>query len=176
MRKSAELRRFPSSHPSLFSGFFWIFWGQMRGENEGEALYRWPDPCRPQEGRPAPLAPVGWAAWLVAWVVGWLFLRHSVAFFSFLYLKKIKISKIYVCFEIFQKYPQSPPHRATGLKCNFFFSNSQWGPWKKKALSPPQRATGACRPPLGRQGPVARWGGDRLPFFFQGPILSYSSV
>ena len=66
MRNSAELRRFPSSHPSLFSGFFWIFLGQMRGGNEGEALYRRPDPvarggatgppCRPQEGRPAPLA------------------------------------------------------------------------------------------------------------------------
>ena len=30
------------------------------------------------------------------------------AFFSFLYFKKIKISKIYVCFEIFQNYPRSP--------------------------------------------------------------------
>jgi len=38
------------------------------------------------------------------------------ALFSFLYLKKIKISKIYIRFEIFQKYPRSPPHRATGLK------------------------------------------------------------
>ena len=94
MRNSAELRRFPSSHPSLFSGFFWIFWGQMRGGNEGEALYRRPDPvargggrqappCRPQAGRPAPLA----------------------------------------------------------------------GPL-------------ACRPWGGRQGPVARWGGDRPPNFF----------
>ena len=44
VRNSAELRRFPSSHPSLFSGFFWIFWGQMRGGNEGEALYKRPDP------------------------------------------------------------------------------------------------------------------------------------
>ena len=33
-------------------------------------------------------------------------------------------------------------------------------------LSPPQRATGACRPWGGRQGPVARWGGDRPPSFF----------
>ena len=77
MRNSAELRRFPSSHPSLFSGFFWIFLGQMRGGNEGEALYRRPDPvargggatgppCRPQEGRPAPLAPVGCCRLLVA--------------------------------------------------------------------------------------------------------------
>jgi len=69
VRNSAELRRFPSSHPSLFSGFFWIFWGQMRGGNEGRewgGLIWEADPvarggatgppCRPQEGRPAPLA------------------------------------------------------------------------------------------------------------------------
>ena len=30
----------------------------------------------------------------------------------------------------------------------------------------PQRATGLCRPRGGRQAPVARWGGDRLPPFF----------
>ena len=48
-------------------------------------------------------------------------------FFSFLYFLKIKISKIYVRFEIFQKYPRSP-HRATGPKCNFFSSNLQRGP------------------------------------------------
>ena len=52
MRNSAELRRFPSSHPSLFSGFFWIFWGQMRGGNEGEALYRRPDPVARGGGHP----------------------------------------------------------------------------------------------------------------------------
>ena len=32
-------------------------------------------------------------------------LAVTSAAFSFLYLKKIKISKIYVCFEKFQKYP-----------------------------------------------------------------------
>ena len=37
-----------------------------------------------------------------------------VGLFSFLYFLKIKISKIYVRFEIFQKYPQSPPLRLTG--------------------------------------------------------------
>ena len=57
-----------------------------------------------------------------------------------------------------------PPHRATGLKCNFFSSNSQRDPWKKKGLSPPPTgdrglfptpgATGACRPLGGRQGPL----------------------
>ena len=69
-------------------------------------------------------------------------------------------------FKYFKNIPRSPSHRATGPKCNFFSSNLQRSPWrKKKALSPPQRATGACRPPLGRQGPVARWGGDSPPFF-----------
>ena len=76
----------------------------------------------------------------------------------------------------FKNTPQSPPHRATGLKCKKKFSKSQWGPWKKKALSPPStgdrglsptpRATRACRPPLGRQGPVAHWGRQAPPFFF----------
>ena len=68
----------------------------------------------------------------------------------------------------FKNIPRSPSHRTTAPKCNFFSSNLQRSPWrKKKALSPPQRATGACRPPLGRQGPVARWGGDRA-FFSPG--------
>ena len=79
----------------------------------------------------------------------------------------------------FKNIPRSPSHRATGPKCNFFSSNSQRSPWRKKR--------GACRPPPnGRQGPVAHPSGDRglspiggatAPlFFFQGPILSYSSV
>ena len=72
---------------------------------------------------------------------------------------------------------RSPSHRAKGPKCNFFSSNLQRSPWRKKK--------GACRPPNGRQGPVAHpsgdrvlspVGGDRPPLFFQGPILSYSSV
>ena len=54
-------------------------------------------------------------------------------------------------FKYFKNISRSPSHRATGLKCNFFSSNSQWGPWKKKALSPPN----------GRQGPVAHPSGDR---------------
>ena len=98
VRNSAELRRFPSSHPSLFSRFFWIFLGQMRGGNEGEALYRRPDPVARGGGGDRP--------------------------------------------------PLSPAGGATG---------------------PP----GACRlgplvgrPWGGRQGPVARWGGDRPPLFF----------
>ena len=53
----------------------------------------------------------------------------------------------------FKNTPRSPPHRATGPKCNFF-SNSQRGPCQKK---------GTCRPPNGRQEPVARWGGRQGP-------------
>ena len=64
------------------------------------------------------------------------------AVFLFLYFLKIKISKIYVRFEIFQKYPPVDPHRATGLKCKFFFQIRNEVPGEKK-------------------GPVARWGGDR---------------
>ena len=77
--------------------------------------------------------------------------RRKEAVFSFLYFFKIKISKIYVRFEIFQKYPRSPPHRATGLKCNFFFQIRNEVPGKKRP----------CRPPNGRQGPVAQPWGDR---------------
>ena len=51
----------------------------------------------------------------------------------------------------FKNTPSRPPYRATGLKCNFFFFKFAMRSLKKKALSPPQRATGACRPPLGRQ-------------------------
>ena len=61
--------------------------------------------------------------------------------------------------ENFKNIPRSP-YGATGLKCNFFSSNLQRSPWRKKkgGLSPPQRATGgACRPPLGRpMGPAHR--------------------
>ena len=39
-------------------------------------------------------------------------------------------------------------------------------------LSPPQRATGPCRPRGGQQAPVARWGGDRA-FFSQGPHCEF---
>ena len=91
-------------------------------------------------------------------------------FFFFIFFKNKKFKNICPFWNIL-KIPLVAPHRATSLKCKFFCSNSQWGPWKKKALSPPN----------GRQGPVAHWGGDRplfFPgtFFFQVPILSYSSV
>ena len=55
----------------------------------------------------------------------------------------------------FKNIPRSPFHRATGPKCNFFSSNLQRSPWRKKRPS---------RPLGGRQGPVARWGATG-PFF-----------
>ena len=56
--------------------------------------------------------------------------------------------------ENFKNIPRSPYGGATGLKCNFFSSNSQRSPWRKKKR-------GACRPPNGRQAPVAHPRGDR---------------
>ena len=87
------------------------------------------------------------------------------AVFSFLYLKKIKFQKYMSVFKYFKNIPRSPSHRATGPMCNFFFKFATKSLEKKKegGLSPPQRATGPCRPPQGRHAPVARWGGDRVP-------------
>ena len=85
-------------------------------------------------------------------------------FFFFIFFKNKNFKNICLFWNI-SKIPPVAPHRATGLKCNFFFSNTQWGPWKKKALSPVGGATGACRPAHGRpplgpahgrgRGPVA---------------------
>ena len=69
-------------------------------------------------------------------------------------------------FKYFKNIPRSPSHRATGPMCNFFFKFATKSLEKKKqALSPVGGATGACRPPLGRQGPVAHWGATGPPFF-----------
>ena len=87
------------------------------------------------------------------------------AVFSFLYFLKIKISKIYIRFKIFQKYPRSLPIGRQALSVFFFFKFAMRSLGKKRPCRPPQRATGACRPLGGRQV-----------LFFQGPILSYSSV
>ena len=57
--------------------------------------------------------------------------------------------------ENFKNIPRSPYGGATGLKCNFFFlqiCNEVPGGKKKR---------GACRPPNGRQAPVAHPRGDR---------------
>ena len=53
----------------------------------------------------------------------------------------------------FKNTPWSPPIGRHALSVISFSSNSQRGPWKKKGPVAPQRATGACRPPQGRQGP-----------------------
>ena len=64
----------------------------------------------------------------------------------------------------FKNIPRSPSHRATSPMCNFFFKFATKSLEKKKqGLSPPQRATGPCRPPQGRQDPVAHPRGDRVP-------------
>ena len=78
------------------------------------------------------------------------------AVFSFLYLKKIKILKIYVRFGKFQKYTPIALWGAIGLKCNFFLLqiyNKVPGEKKKREpvahprgdrdLSPVGGATGA---------------------------------
>ena len=63
--------------------------------------------------------------------------------------------------QYFKNTPRSPPHRATGPKYNFFSSNSQRGPWrKKKGLSPP---------PTGDRGLSPVGGGDRVPSPFISP-------
>jgi len=64
-------------------------------------------------------------------VLGHVMMTTGPGLFSFLYLKKIKISKIYVRFEKFQNYPGRPMW-ATGPRCNFFSLNLQRGPWSKK--------------------------------------------
>ena len=58
--------------------------------------------------------------------------------------------------ENFKNIPRSPYGGATGLKCIFFLQICNEVPKEKKrgGLSPPQRATGPCRPPRGRQAPV----------------------
>ena len=76
------------------------------------------------------------------------------AFFSFLYLKNIKISKIYVHFEIFQKYPRSPLIGRQALSVNFFFQICNEVPRKKRP----------CRPPTGDRG-LSPIGGRQALFF-----------
>ena len=70
----------------------------------------------------------------------------------------------------FKNTPRSPPIGRQALSVIFFFKFAMRSLEKKSPVAP-QRATGACRPALGRQGPVARWGGD-MPFFFQGLFFS----
>ena len=79
--------------------------------------------------------------------------------------------------ENFKNIPRSPYGGATGLKCNFFFKFATKSLEKKKGgLSPPQRAIGPCCPPQGRQGPVARWGGDRVPSPYFKPWPPFAAI
>ena len=55
--------------------------------------------------------------------------------------------------ENFKNIPWSPSHRATGPKCNFFLQICNEVPGEKKK---------PCRPPNGRQWPVAHPSGDRV--------------
>ena len=67
--------------------------------------------------------------------------------------------------ENFKNIPRPPYGGRQGSNVIFFLQICNEVPGEKKevGLSPPQRATGPCRPPQGRQGPIARWGGDRVP-------------
>ena len=56
--------------------------------------------------------------------------------------------------ENFKNIPRSPYGGATGLKCNFFF-------FKFATNSLEKKKRGACRPPNGRQAPVAHPRGDQ---------------
>ena len=90
------------------------------------------------------------------------------AFFFFIF-KKIKISKIYVCFEKFQKYTPVALWGQQALNVIFFLQICNevpgWGRVRASGACRPPRATGGARPqtrqgglssPRGRQGgPVA---------------------
>ena len=55
---------------------------------------------------------------------------------------------------ILENFKNIPLWGATGLKCNFFFFKFATKSLEKKkegGMSPPQRATGPCRPPQRRQ-------------------------
>ena len=86
--------------------------------------------------------------------------------FFFFYLKNIKISKIYVRFKIFQKYPLSP-YGVTG-SCRPSHGRQDpnvifFGICKEV----PGPGEGACRAPNGRQGPVAPQGRQGRPTLYK---------
>ena len=61
--------------------------------------------------------------------------------------------------ENFKNIPRSPYGGATGLKCNFFFFK-----FAKKSLEKKKR------------GPVARWGGDRVPPPYFNPWPPFAAI
>ena len=81
--------------------------------------------------------------------------------------------------ENFKNIPRSPYGGRQGSNVIFFFfkfSKKSLEKKKEGGLSPPQRATGPCRPPQGRQGPVARWGGDRAPSPYFKPLPPFAAI
>ena len=68
-------------------------------------------------------------------------------FFLFYILRKIKISKIYVRFEKFQKYPRRPMGGRQALDVIFFFK------FATRSMAEKINKRGACRPPTGDRGP-----------------------
>ena len=57
--------------------------------------------------------------------------------------------------ENFKNIPRSP-YGGDRAQMYFFSSNLQRSPWREKK-------EGGCRPPNGRQAPIARWGGRQAP-------------
>ena len=83
-------------------------------------------------------------------------------FFLFYILKKLKFQKYMSVLEKnFKNIPRSPYEGATGLKCIFFLQICNEVPGEKK---------GACRPPNGRQAPVAHPSGDQQGGPAGGPV------
>ena len=78
----------------------------------------------------------------------------------------------------FKNIPRSPYGGRQGSNVIFFFKFATKSLEKKKrGPVTPQRATGPCRPPQGRQGPVARWGGgDRVPSPYFKPWPPFAAI
>ena len=90
------------------------------------------------------------------WAMLPLTIHILVTFFLFYIFKKQKFQKYMSVLKYFKNIPRSPPHRATDLKCNFFFKFAMRSLEMKKRTCRPAHG----RPPLGPahgrgRGPVA---------------------
>ena len=92
-----------------------------------------------------------------------LFSRLPASDFFFFILKKLKFQKYMSILKNFKNIPRSPYGGDMAQMYFFFFKFATKSLEKKKegGLSPPQRATGPCRPPQGRQDPVPARGAGR---------------
>ena len=70
--------------------------------------------------------------------------------------------------ENFKNIPRSSYGGRQGSNVIFFFKFATKSLEKKKER--------ACRPPQGRQGPVARWGGDRVPSLYFKPWPPFAAI